>query len=217
MPRLSRALGVGCMPILLGLESAALAAAAYKWGVPLPKTRERAKEWYGYAKNYFLSENEAKIAVRPAAVQEENAEEEEDPGVLYELRQVFLPELWADPERAERSVLRHKEVLETLESAVPRRYGGECGGQWHLLYTTCVDGTSLAHMLRTVASDAALLVIVRSRGRVFGAFVPELRDPHQPHGDKADSAQSSSTSNHRRDRCARRRRAPGGPWRRPLS
>ena len=71
MPRLSRALGVGCMPILLGLESAALAAAAYKWGVPLPKTRERAKEWYGYAKNYFLSENEAKIAVRPAAVQEE--------------------------------------------------------------------------------------------------------------------------------------------------
>ena len=74
---------------------------------------------------------------------------------------------------------------------MPRRYGGECGGQWHLLYTTCVDGTSLAHMLRTVASDAALLVIVRSRGRVFGAFVPELRDPHQPHGDKADSAQSS--------------------------
>ena len=47
------------MPILLGLESAALAAAAYKW---TPRAREKAKDWYGYAKQYLVSENEAKIA-----------------------------------------------------------------------------------------------------------------------------------------------------------
>ena len=76
------------MPILLGLEGAALAAAAYRWGVPLPKTKEKAKEWYGYAKSYLVSENEAKVAVRPAAA----VAEEEDAGVLYEIRQVFLPE-----------------------------------------------------------------------------------------------------------------------------
>jgi hypothetical protein len=174
------------MPILLGLESAALAAAAYKW---TPRAREKAKDWYGYAKQYLVSENEAKIAVQPAA--EPEGEGEEDVGVLYEMRQVFLPELRGDPEHAERSVLRHKEVLETLDSAVPRRYGGEVGGQWHLLFTTSVDGTSLSHMLRTVASDAALLLVVRSGGRVFGAFVPELRDPHAPSGDRADSARSS--------------------------
>ena len=86
---------------------------------------------------------------------------------------VLLPQLRANPEAAARSPLRLHAVLEQLANAVPRRFGGDVGGCWHLLFSTATDGRSLAHMLRTVAGDAALLLIVRCADhRVFGACHP---------------------------------------------
>jgi len=46
------------------------------------------------------------------------------------------------------------------------------GAVWHLVFTTELDGTSLAHLLRTVRGVAGLLLIVRTDDRrVFGAFL----------------------------------------------
>jgi hypothetical protein len=102
--------------------------------------------------------------------------------VRLTLRPIMLPELRADTDAADRSVLRHRDVLMTLSNAVPRRLSGEVGAVWHLLFSTAMDGTSLAHMLRTVASDASLLLVIRSAERVWGAFIPELRDHSDEHG-----------------------------------
>lgn len=91
---------------------------------------------------------------------------------------VALPELWGIPDAAADSLLRHAVILEQLSAAVPRRHGGEAAGAWHLLWATCTHGTSLHHLLRSVASEAALLLVLRdSEGRCFGAFVPTLREP----------------------------------------
>lgn len=89
------------------------------------------------------------------------------------------PQLWAAPDAIPHTVLVDPAVLDCLDAAVPRRFGGAAGASWHLLFCTATDGVSLAHMLRTVSSeDAPRLVIVReSSGRIFGAYASELREP----------------------------------------
>jgi hypothetical protein len=91
------------------------------------------------------------------------------------LSQTILPQLFGHRAAATNSVLRHPAILDSVNASVPRRYNGEVGAHWHLLFTTDYDGTSLAHLLHQCASDAAMLVIVRSvDGRVFGAYINEL-------------------------------------------
>ena len=76
---------------------------------------------------------------------------------------------------------RSRAVLEQLSASVPRRYSGDVGGVWHLLFSTTTDGTSLAHMLRTARSGEAFLLVVRTTDRrTFGAFCNELREPPHP-------------------------------------
>ena len=168
------------MPVLLGLETAAVAAVAYKW---TPRARETGTRLYNYLTSTGRSSQQ--IVVRPV-----DAPRKEDARMP-----AILPELRAVSGAADRSPLRDKEILELIERAVPRTLSGAVGGVWHLLFTTDVDGTSLAHMLRTVSSDASLLLVVRSGGRVFGVFCPELRDPqHWSHAASASGTSSGSSS-----------------------
>ena len=108
------------MPILLGLETVALGAAAYKWTSVRDTARDTGSRLYGY-----LVGDGGRIEVRPADI----AVSPGQVSVRPELRPVILPELRAAPDAAARSVLRHREVLETLQDAVPRRFGGACGSE----------------------------------------------------------------------------------------
>lgn len=96
-----------------------------------------------------------------------------------------LPRLMIPPggEVAERCVMRAApgvqfgDLLSQLASAVPRRFG-DAGGEWYLLHSTSRDGTSLAHMLRSAAGAGPCVLLVRdTTGRLFGAFLSELREP----------------------------------------
>ena len=159
------------MPVLLGLEVVALSAVAAR----LPAVRATARDAVSYAYDSILGSSDSATQVEPSR---------EDRVIKIKLqpalKPVLLPELKANPEAVQCSPLRLKEVLEQITNAVPRNYSGDVGGVWHLLFSTSTDGTSLAHMLRTVAGDAALLVVVRDEGgKIFGAFCPELREsPH---------------------------------------
>ena len=161
------------MPVLLGLEVVALSAVAAR----LPAVRATARETASYAYDTVFGSSDATTQVAPSA---------EDRVIRSQLQPapnpVLLPELKADPEAAACSPLRIKEVLEQLANAVPRRYGGDVGGVWHLLFSTATDGTSLSHMLRIASGDAAYLIVVRDvEGKVFGAFCPELRETAHGH------------------------------------
>ena len=171
------------MPVLLGLEVVALSAVA----VRLPAVRATAREAGNLLYDTLIRTNDAPQAQVGVASEESSATDsrkkvhhsKEQPPVAAPL----LPELRADPEAAQRSPLRLREVLTQLAAAVPRRYGGEVGGVWSLLFSSSTDGVSLAHMLRTAHGELAFLLVVRDEAnRVFGAFSPVLRDLSAAHG-----------------------------------
>ena len=165
------------MPVLLGLEVAALSAVAYK----LPAVRATARESASYLYETLVGSEPAVSPVeaddrQPASSSPSSPPRKKQPPPPAAT--VMLPTLYANPEAALSSPLRLKGVLTQIANAVPRRFGGDVGGQWHLLFSTATDGTSLAHMIRTCAGDAALLLVVRDpSGRVYGAFCPVLREP----------------------------------------
>ena len=74
--------------------------------------------------------------------------------VSLRVRSLRLPRLYAPEEVASENsahvVLCGSTMLEQLSNSVPRRYG-DTGGEWHLLFSTYRDGTSLAHLLRRCA------------------------------------------------------------------
>lgn len=170
------------MVVLLGLEFAALGAVASK----LPAVRATARDVKSAIYSYVADENGATVVPSDGG---DVASTLASP-VRVTLRAIMLPELRGNAEAAEYSPLRHREILETLSNAVPRRFSGEVGGVWSLLFSTATDGTSISHMLRTVACESELLLVIRSGSCVFGAFVSELRD--QDHSFSVGTAASSN-------------------------
>ena len=138
------------MVILLGMEFVALGAAASKFPKVRTTISSAASSIYSYAAG------DAPVTTPPAEASSSSQREEEE-NCRVRLRAVMLPELRGNPEAAECSVLRQPLILETLSNAMPRRFSGDVGAVWSLLFSTTTDGTSLAHMLRTVACEAGLL------------------------------------------------------------
>ena len=153
------------MVVLLGLETAALGIVASRLPAVRATARDTVRWLYGTEPGAPRDTAATSATTRSSAVRSPAAP----------LRPTILPQLFGHREAATNSVLRHPAILDSVNASVPRRYNGEVGAQWHLLFTTDYDGTSLAHLLHQCASDAAMLVIVRSvDGRVFGAYINEL-------------------------------------------
>jgi len=153
------------MVVLLGLETAALGIVASRLPAVRATARDTVRWLYGTEPGAPRDTAATSAATRSSAVR----------SPATPLRPTILPQLFGHREAATNSVLRHPAILDSVNASVPRRYNGEVGAHWHLLFTTDYDGTSLAHLLHQCASDAAMLVIVRSvDGRVFGAYINEL-------------------------------------------
>jgi hypothetical protein len=153
------------MVVLLGLETAALGIVASRLPAVRATARDTVRWLYGTEPGAPRDTSATSATTRSSAVRSPAAP----------LRPTILPQLFGHREAATNSVLRHPAILDSVNASVPRRYNGEVGAHWHLLFTTDYDGTSLAHLLHQCASDAAMLVIVRSvDGRVFGAYINEL-------------------------------------------
>ena len=153
------------MVVLLGLETAALGIVASRLPAVRATARDTVRWLYGTEPGAPRDTAATSATTRSSAVRSPAAP----------LRPTILPQLFGHREAATNSVLRHPAILDSVNASVPRRYNGEVGAHWHLLFTTDYDGTSLAHLLHQCASDAAMLVIVRSvDGRVFGAYINEL-------------------------------------------
>ena len=153
------------MVVLLGLETAALGIVASRLPAVRATARDTVRWLYGTEPVDPRDTAATSATTRSSAVRSPAAP----------LRPTILPQLFGHREAATTSLLRNPAILDSVNASVPRRYNGEVGAQWHLLFTTDYDGTSLAHLLHQCASDAAMLVIVRSvDGRVFGAYINEL-------------------------------------------
>ena len=156
------------MVILAGLEVAIGAAAASA----LRKTEngrwamDKASEWW-----------------RAAPAEEQENDVTSPLPVKLRARSLRLPELRGPPElSAEDRVLHGVLLVEQVSNAVPRRYG-DVGGSWHLLFSTAVQGRSLAHLLHLAAPAGPVVLMVRDgHGRVFGAYCSELREPAAQQG-----------------------------------
>ena len=78
---------------------------------------------------------------------DEAATDPNSPYVIKQrLRSLHLPQLRGPPGiPPDERVLCGFSMLEQLASAVPRRFG-DVGGAWHMLFSTALQGRSLAHL-----------------------------------------------------------------------
>uniref|UniRef100_A0A7S0J196 Oxidation resistance protein 1 n=1 Tax=Calcidiscus leptoporus TaxID=127549 RepID=A0A7S0J196_9EUKA len=160
------------MPILLGLEVAAGVAVASALNSDSISSR------FGSISSRVTSAASqaaslARSLVGDESVASPSSEETGSPvRVNLRVRSLRLPRLFA-PE-GPCGVLCGIEMLEQLSNAVPRRFG-DASGQWHLLFSTDRDGTSLSHMLRrTVGAGPCLLILKDVEARIYGAYCSSL-------------------------------------------
>jgi hypothetical protein len=131
------------MVVLLGLETAALGIVASRLPAVRATARDTVRWLYGTEPGAPRDTSATSATTRSSAVRSPAAP----------LRPTILPQLFGHREAATNSVLRHPAILDSVNASVPRRYNGEVGAHWHLLFTTDYDGTSLAHLLHQCELD----------------------------------------------------------------
>ena len=146
------------MVVLLGLEVVAGAAL-----VGALRTTSLADRLRAYAYGGGPADDDSSEAA--AADASDGAPVPASP-VPLRVRSLRLPRLLAVPavadEGPEAVVLGGSAMLEQVANAIPRRFG-DIGGDWHLLFSTAQQGTSLAHMLRCARDAGPCLLVLRDR------------------------------------------------------